>query len=146
MHDHRFDTYCGLYCGACGLLLKTKKGERIEDDLKCGGCKSHLLSRYCEKCDIRDCASSREIEFCFLCDEYPCSKLLDFKEDTDPHHSVILKNLEDLQRVGLKTWLREQKVRWKCSNCGRSFGWYDGTCDNCGEELFDCRKEERCLN
>ncbi len=151
----RYDTYCGLYCGACDILLANKRNLLEEtakswnmkpNDLMCHGCKTDTTSTYCKTCDIKKCADSRNIEFCFQCDEYPCSYLLEFKSDECPHHSVILKNLNFLRDYGLAKWLETQQKRWKCPECGREFSWYEETCTNCGGNLYGCKEEEKELD
>jgi len=54
---------CGLYCGWCPYYIVGTK------EFKCEGCWSR------EKCEIRDCATSRGIKICTFCPEFPCQKL-----------------------------------------------------------------------
>ena len=79
--DFRLDSYCGLYCGACDVLIANWNGTIDElaqawdmhpDDLRCWGCKSDTVCIYCTDCTIRQCAQSRQIEFCFECEDFPC--------------------------------------------------------------------------
>jgi len=48
---------CGLVCSLCSYSTN------------CGGCN-------CKKsdCDVKNCCQTKEIEYCFLCDEFPCDK------------------------------------------------------------------------
>jgi rRNA maturation endonuclease Nob1 len=71
--------------------------------------------------------------------------LTDFRNDSHPHHSVVLVNLNRIQKVGVRNWLTEQKTRWSCSMCGTRFTWYDETCAHCGSILYNCRSEENDL-
>ncbi len=147
----RYDAFCGLYCGACEALLATRRDE-VEDlaaeleisaaDLRCGGCRSDTKSRWCRSCHIRDCAVSREVDYCFECDDYACEHLLSFANDQHSHHSAVLANLEQMLRQGVDAWLEKQKRRWTCTGCGRSHSWYEKTCPACTAELFTCVDEE----
>ena len=150
--EKKYDSYCGLYCGACAILLSNEKGEIENDakswnmnveDVRCFGCKSKINAIYCRDCEFKTCCESKKINFCFQCNEYPCSKLLDFKNDKYSHHSVVLKNLESIHQKGLVKWLKDQEKRWKCASCGTRFTWYDKLCEKCGEKLFNCEAEEK---
>jgi len=148
----RYDTYCGLYCGACPVLIGNETGKLAEiarrwgakpGDLVCRGCKSGVESVYCKKCDLKSCAEDKRVEFCCDCDDYPCSKLTDFVDDQHAHHSVVLRNLSRIKKIGVRNWLTEQKTRWSCPECSTRFTWYDQACAQCGGRLFNSRDEEK---
>ena len=152
--NFKYDSYCGLYCGACEILLMNELG-RIEEkakewsmnlsDVKCFGCKTNQNSIYCVDCDIKYCAESKDIEFCSECNKFPCSRISGFRSDKYPHHSVVLKNLNTIKDKGLIYWLVEQEKRWKCSQCGLKFTWYEEVCSNCRKKLDNCKSEEKKL-
>lgn len=154
--EFRYDTYCGLYCGACDVLIANKNGnvEKLAkawnmkpEKLRCHGCKTEIISSFCATCDIKKCAEkeNKKVDFCFQCAEYPCARLVEFKNDKYPHHSVVLKNLDIIHDKGIDKWLEEQNSRWSCPNCGTKFSWYDKVCQNCGEKLYSCEDEEKDL-
>lgn len=151
---YRYDSYCGLCCGACPVLKANEQGTLQEtaqawgedpDDLVCHGCKTSVESVYCRTCDMKMCAESKKVDFCFQCPGYPCSALVAFQADECPHHSVIFENLRAIEEQGVESWLNQQKSRWECPECGTSFCWYDETCSQCGASLYNCQKEERDL-
>ncbi len=148
----RYDTLCGLYCGACDVLIANENNTVEElanswnmdpDVLRCHGCKSDVIAVYCTDCGIRACAVQKEVEYCFQCDEYPCPRLMDFRNDDHPHHSIVLQNLGSIRTKGIDKWLEEQRVRWNCSDCGNGVSWYDKTCAVCGSRLYSCEDEEK---
>ena len=151
----RYDTYCGLYCGACPALV-ANEAEQVPEtarrwDIKpgeplCNGCKSGVESVYCQDCQIRQCAQDKQIEFCVECDEYPCQQMIDFRNDSHPHHSAVLVNLSRIQKIGVRNWLTEQKSRWSCPECGTRFTWYDETCEQCRSKLYNCQSEDKELS
>jgi predicted RNA-binding Zn-ribbon protein involved in translation (DUF1610 family) len=152
--DPIYDSYCGLYCGSCPVLLANERGivERRAaewktklEDLRCFGCRSETNAIFCTDCVVRDCARDRGVKSCSECGEYPCKMLKDFQADEHSHHSVVLKNLETIKEKGLDVWLEEQRARWTCPACGARFTWYDEKCPECGAETYDCRAEERDL-
>ncbi|HOE64115.1 MAG TPA: DUF3795 domain-containing protein [Candidatus Sumerlaeota bacterium] len=90
--------YCGLDCGKCETFIATvndddnlreaiakKWSEQYSapfaaKDINCVGCKSAGAKiYYCEQlCEIRKCASAKNIAHCGICDKYPCSILKEF--------------------------------------------------------------------
>lgn len=96
--DFNFDSYCGIYCGACSIMVSYRKG--IMDPLanffnetnvraflamegneypegetfehKCSGCKTSTLFINCRPCKIRSCAVEKKVEHCVECGSYPC--------------------------------------------------------------------------
>ncbi|MBU7034885.1 MAG: DUF3795 domain-containing protein, partial [Theionarchaea archaeon] len=104
--EFKYDSYCGLCCGACPVLKANENGtlqevartwEEDPDDLVCHGCKTDVVCVYCNTCDFKKCAESKHVDFCFQCPEYPCSALAAFQADDRPHHSVIFENLKTIQ-------------------------------------------------
>lgn len=151
----RYDSYCGLYCGACEVLLLGEKGlleekagewKRKPEDLRCQGCKSDVISVYCRNCDIKMCAEGRGVEYCFECPDFPCPVLKEFRNDEYAHHSVVFHNLNLIREQGLESWLKAQEKRWSCPECGEKFSWYDKKCSRCGARIINCRDEEKDLH
>jgi hypothetical protein len=149
-----YGAYCGLYCGACALLLANERGTVAElleleepgytvEDLTCRGCRTDVVARWCAECEMRRCARERAVAFCSACGDYPCEHNRAFRADEHPHHSAVLKNLAALAADGEEAWLAAQAERWKCPSCGARFTWYEVRCDGCGAALYGCREEER---
>uniref|UniRef100_A0A7C6EAJ4 DUF3795 domain-containing protein n=1 Tax=candidate division WOR-3 bacterium TaxID=2052148 RepID=A0A7C6EAJ4_UNCW3 len=148
----RYDSYCGIYCGACDTLIANEKGEvaklakewkRKPEELKCLGCKTTTNAIFCVRCKMRHCAQKKKVDFCFQCDEFPCPRLIAFRNDKSPHHSIVLRNLRIIQEIGVEKWLEDQDKRWRCKSCGDKFSWYDRKCVQCGSELYNCEDEEK---
>ena len=154
MKTTRYDSYCGLYCGACPILAATLRGnveekaaqwEMAVKDIICRGCKSNVRSAFCADCVMRLCARDHELEFCVECDDYPCATFQAFERDGYPHHTAAAANLKVIDVRGVDAWLAEQKARWSCAACGTAFTWYEDGCSSCGAALYDARAEERDL-
>ena len=148
---YRYDTYCGLFCGACPILRATREGrveeqaaewETTPEEITCHGCKSDVVSGYCQGCEMKACATARGLEACAHCIEYPCDRVAAFRDDEWPHHSVVVRNSEALAEVGLRQWLEDQAARWRCSACGGETTWYDETCPACAAAVTSSRDEE----
>ncbi len=147
----RFDSYCGLYCGACPILVanvkgeveaKAKEWEMVAADIVCHGCKSRVTANICADCVMKLCARDRGFDFCVECEDYPCGSIQTFQRDRFPHHTLIAVNLETIRDRGVAAWLDEQKERWSCSACGTLFTWYEEECQSCGGRLYDACAEE----
>ncbi|EGW36984.1 DUF3795 domain-containing protein [Desulfosporosinus sp. OT] len=135
--------YCGLYCGACSFKVGFEENNMehiismpsIYDNFKntppefCPGCR---LENQCGDCDIRTCARDKKIEYCSLCDDFPCVKLMNFTSDGKPHHAKSIENLILLKDIGEEKWLEVQQEKWKCK-CNTKYSWYMTKCVNCKE-------------
>lgn len=161
MPEFRCDSYCGLYCGACDILLAYKNGMKNghvpqwndlpselrnhpviakNSEIKCYGCKTDTVFAGCSKCLIRKCARNKVgIETCLDCRSYPCWR---FKitalirkvlnlETKLPHLKDINFNLEVIRNNGMKFWLEEQDRKWQCPHCGKRLSWYNASCIDC---------------
>lgn len=163
MTDFNYDSYCGIYCGACDIHRAYKTGHKDNFasvwsepvltafqkargntgltseslQLRCHGCKSDTVFINCSTCKIRSCAVSRKIEHCIDCKEYPCALHVEMRKGAAllPHLKNNLPNLEAIQKAGVRRWLAEQEKRWECPQCHTSFAWYSSKCRTCGKNL-----------
>jgi hypothetical protein len=170
MEQFRYDSYCGLYCGACDIMATYKKSSAegrtaTWDDLPtefsknlpwskkseiiCYGCKSDTVFVGCRRCFIRKCAKNKmRVDVCFDCKKYPCLKIKSmnflriFMQKKLPHVNSVFNNQIFIREKGNTAWLAQQKEIWKCPECGTDFSWYTKTCGNCGREL-ESEKEFR---
>ena len=162
MQEFRYETYCGLYCGACDILMAYKRGleqqaqpewSELGEPLRrhipqaeivCHGCKTDTVFAGCAKCPIRKCGRNHpEIETCLDCKRYPCWRhkffkiviaLLNFEKKL-PHQKIKPRNLQTIREKGLRAWLEEQQRVWACPDCQTSFSWYQRKCKQCGRVL-----------
>ena len=91
-------SYCGIICAKCDAFIATHKndGELRKktaemwskeyhsdikpEDINCNGCLSDgkAVFNYCNICEIRKCASAKNVANCAHCSEYACEKLSKF--------------------------------------------------------------------
>ena len=163
MKNNSYDSYCGIYCGACDIMMAGRTGGKyrlasfwngknirryqktlgIEYDseqpvsLKCNGCKSDTLFVNCASCRIRTCAIDKKVDHCLDCASYPCNLIVEFNKAGSllPHVKNNHDNMKRIQDSGIKTWLSEQAERWRCPDCNTEFSWYTNKCKNCGKNL-----------
>jgi hypothetical protein len=135
---------CGLYCGACAAYIATRedperlvplaarRGQTVEE-IRCKGCRSQKVSKYCETCDLVACADEKGYEFCIECPDFPCHELEAFGNER-PHRAEILQDLRRIGQVGRDEWVREVSARYKCPECATINSAYDLKCRRCGHD------------
>lgn len=121
---------CGMNCGICIGYLRDKN--------KCPGCRnmSENNPEYCKKCIIRNCEILKEHNWKFCsdkCEKYPCKRLksLDKRYSTKYGMSMI-ENLKNIQKSGIRKFVKDEKQRWKCKKCGTILCVHRDNCLICG--------------
>jgi hypothetical protein len=157
MNNTELVAVCGLYCGACSIYRATQDNnkEKLEefahglsgktgktftlDDVRCDGCLVNgRLDLWCRNCQIRVCEKLQSGKVrCSDCDEFPCTRLTNFRDDGMRHHSEITDNLEQLQQKGIEAWAAYEEQRWTCPECKTRLSWYDAGCPGCGTPRSD---------
>lgn len=151
MGDFNYDTYCGLYCGACSILKAYQSGvadpfacmfrDELGLELQCHGCKSDRVFGNCAKCTIRPCAAEKGVEHCYECPSYPCQiyASMHLVLDKLPHWSTAASNVDMIKMQGVQKWLEAQEAQWKCPDCQSDYSWYATHCTQCGKDLGDLK-------
>ncbi len=150
---------CGLYCGVCAILIadrdnNTKFKERLVslykggipgkgtlpgsqdltvDDIKCSGCMSDNLFKYCELCEIRDCTRKRGYEGCHECNDWPCEYIENFPMTVGKR--VIQRAIPQIRQWGLERFMKEEEARYVCPECGNKVFRGVVRCNRCKAEL-----------
>ena len=94
---------CGLNCSLCPAFVRSE----------CGGCFSD--SPCYRTCPLAPCSVEHgNVEYCYLCEEYPCKKY----EGFDLHDSMVLhrnikKDVEKAKRIGIEAYKEEQREKKK---------------------------------
>jgi hypothetical protein len=103
--------YCGLNCEECPVFQATRNRDEVHKrwlaaeysseqlcfstrDMTCYGCHSQqrLESRMCQGCQLRACASSRLVENCAHCRDFPCNLIERFVPiETDARTALELE-------------------------------------------------------
>jgi len=125
LDEKRLAAVCGLYCGECNIYkashgdaeLQRHIAEKVSEatnkevkpeEVKCEGCWGPPEVNWSPDCRMHSCAVERGYRFCFQCEEYPCGKLVMFK---DKHYPHVLDNLNRMKQIGVEAWLKEQKAK-----------------------------------
>ncbi|MFX0058188.1 MAG: DUF3795 domain-containing protein [Candidatus Hodarchaeota archaeon] len=134
MNERNLAAPCGIYCGACRQYLLWKKDllEKRGYKLGCKGCR--IRNKNCVFIR-KDCShlKKKQLEFCYECESFPCSKLEKIDAIYQERYSVnLVENLERIKGIGVKNWLLEQKELYTCPNCGGEICIHDTECYDCG--------------
>jgi hypothetical protein len=119
---------CGMNCGICMAYLREKD--------KCPGCRAIDTNKAISviRCKIKNCEviQKGKAKFCFGCENFPCKNLkhLDKRYRTKYSMSMI-ENLENIQSIGIREFLANEKVRWACPECGGTICVHRGYCYSC---------------
>jgi len=116
---------CGIDCGICELytagddqqlrdelVLKGIPG----DKLPCPGCRA--VKGRCpvlpKKCETYSCVKSRDLDYCFECEEFPCIKLHPAADRASilPHNLKIY-NLCQLMNLGPEEFIEQSPINKK---------------------------------
>jgi len=116
---------CGMNCSICIAYLR--------ENNKCPGCRGSDVGKPITrlKCKIKTC-NNLSSKFCYDCKDFPCDKLnhLDIRYQTKYNMSMI-ENLESIRKIGLRTFIAKEKIRWTCSSCGGTICVHKGHCYSC---------------
>ncbi len=119
---------CGITCAVCYVFLRKKKA--------CLGCRGQDISKpeHCQKCKIKDCALGQGIDFCSDCQSYPCAIIRRLDRRYRQKYQVsLIENALRLKTAGPEQYLREERERWTCFNCGGVISLHDRICSECGK-------------
>ncbi len=122
---------CGMNCGICMAYLRDKN--------KCPGCRGEDTgkSKSCLNCNIKNCEElkNNHLEYCFSCAQFPCAgiKHLD-KRYRMKYAMSMIENLENINILGIRKFIKNEKARWTCSECGGTFCVHKGYCSACGKK------------
>ena len=129
---------CGLNCAKCNIYLAAHGDKKLMNkiiewfkkemnkDIKpnqitCEGCRGSLDVHWSPYCKIMLCAREKEIQYCFQCDDFPCSLINEFSSDGVPHHERTVKNMKRIKKSGLMHGLKSRKRKEKSSSVRRIF-------------------------
>lgn len=119
---------CGINCGVCLAYLREKD--------KCSGCITIGTKKvaHCNKCSIKLCEEHNKSEFtyCYECEKYPCPRLKRLeKRYVEKYHLSVVDNLNTINKYGISEFVKMEREKWKCKNCGKVLCVHRSYCLNC---------------
>lgn len=122
---------CGMNCNLCSRYLDPSKVPYPN----CPGCRPR--GRGCiHKRGLCKKLRKAELAFCYECEDYPCEdlKALDKKYQKNYNCSFI-EHLDYIKKHGIEEFLKIEKEKYKCPNCGHYICVHNGKCYNCNMKL-----------
>jgi len=98
---------CGLNCGLCPRYY-------TEGTSRCSGCAGEGFSEKHPPCGLLSCCQRKDIEYCYLCDEYPCKKYegADLSDSFITHKNQF-HDLDKAKRIGIDAYMAELNEKVK---------------------------------
>lgn len=115
---------CGMNCRLCIGYVRTKN--------QCDGCLTPN-TKCSKQCTLRFC-DKRKGKYCdHTCATFPCQRLknLDKRYRTKYGMSMI-ENLEQIEKLGVRQFVRNENTRWACTACGAIVCVHRSNCLECG--------------
>ena len=96
---------CGLNCGLCPRYY-------TQGTSRCPGCAGEGFSEVHPPCGILSCSLRKGLEYCFLCDEFPCKKY-DGADESDSFisHKNQFSDMERAKKMGLAAYEEELNTK-----------------------------------
>ncbi len=125
---------CGLNCARCDIYLASHGDENLRDEIakwfkkernetigleqiRCEGCRGSLDVHWSSECKMMLCARKKRLEYCFQCEDFPCTSVNEFSVDGIPHHKRTVENLKMMKEMGIEAWIKEQERKGQCVFC-----------------------------
>jgi|WetSurMetagenome_2_1015567.scaffolds.fasta_scaffold277152_2 hypothetical protein len=120
---------CGMNCRLCHAYIRDKNA--------CPGCRGNdtFKAKSCALCRVKNCEkmATAEFKYCFCCESFPCARLnhLDKRYRTKYGMSMI-ENLKTIKEFGIRHFIRNEKEKWTCPQCGEIICVHKPQCLYCG--------------
>ena len=110
---------CGMDCFNCQAYEKNISPEmqkmfaarlgKPEGEIGCKGCRQEGTCLLLPSCATLECVKSKNVDFCYQCDSFPCEKLAPCAQGAEKYpHNFKLFNLCRIQKVGLQAWAENE--------------------------------------
>ncbi len=124
---------CGMNCRLCLGYIRQKNS--CPGCLRDGGQESQK-SKYRNECRIRNCEQiiSGKLKHCSdRCDQYPCVRLKQLDKRYKAKYGMsMIDNLQRINDFGIRHFIRDEKEKWACPECGELICVHKPTCLSCG--------------
>ena len=122
---------CGMNCRLCWGYIR--------EENTCPGCRNNLNSQNMKHrmtCKIRNCeviAKGRS-KYCLVsCNHFPCKRLKQLNERYRTKYGMsMIENLRMINEFGIRHFIRNEKAKWMCPECGEIICVHRPRCLSCG--------------
>jgi len=102
---------CGLNCGLCPRY-------HTDGTSKCPGCAGENFSAKHPPCGVLSCCQRNGIEYCFLCEDFPCKKYDNADlSDSFITHKNQFHDFDKAKRIGLDAYYAELNEKVNILEC-----------------------------
>ena len=124
---------CGMNCMVCYVHLKNKK--------PCNGCLGNDVDKpeRCTKCNIKYCAKSKGLNYCFECNDFPCKHIKNLnKSYISRYKTSLTNNSHFVRKNGIIAFMKNEKEKWLCT-CKGVISLHDRYCTECKKTLDEAK-------
>jgi hypothetical protein len=119
---------CGMNCRLCVAYTRDKS--------PCPGCRSDdsVKPKTRVTCRIKNCKAIRQgkARYCFSCVGFPCDRLNHLDERYRSKYGMsMIDNLVRIKKFGIRHFIRDEKKRWTCAECGQLLCVHKSQCLFC---------------
>ena len=120
---------CGMNCRLCRAYGRDRNacpGCRGDDSVKP---KTRVL------CRIKTCEKIARggARYCFRCGDFPCDRLNHLDKRYRIHYGMsMIDNLVYIKKFGIRLFIRNEKEKWTCPECGQLICVHEPQCLFCG--------------
>lgn len=121
---------CGMNCKVCYKHCAHKK--------PCRGCLNGNLGKpeHCRNCKIKDCIREKGLSYCYECNEIPCKRIKSLEKSYRTRYNAsLIANSRFASEHGLEEFMRQQKEKYTCPQCGGIVSIHDFCCSECGQAV-----------
>ena len=98
--------------------FRKERNETVKpEQVSCEGCRGLLGRHWSPDCKMMLCAKKRGLQYCFQCEEFPCTIVSEFSSDGILHHKRTVENSKRMREIGIEAWIADQKRKGQCIFC-----------------------------
>jgi hypothetical protein len=122
---------CGMNCGICSAYLAFSHNLPKKKGVHCAGCRPRnklcaFVKRRCQN------LTENRISFCYECEDLPCRNLSHIDERYRRNYNMsMIENLKAIKESGMEAFLKDQREKYQCPNCGGVICIHNGKCYDC---------------
>lgn len=132
---------CGMNCNVCSAYLALSKGipKARGKITHCSGCLPRgkmcaFIKRHCGR------LGTKGFRFCYECADFPCAHLMRLSGRYMERYNVdLVGNLREIRALGVDGFLKNERARYRCTECGGTKSIHNGRCYDC-EKITSWKK------
>jgi hypothetical protein len=122
---------CGMNCRLCCAYTR--------DNNPCPGCRGDdsVKTKTRVFCRIKNCEKlgQGKVRYCFGCDTFPCDRLTHLDERYRTKYGMrMIENLKQIKKFGIRLFMKNEKEKWTCPECGEMLCVHKPRCLSCGNK------------